>query len=59
LGFPRLTIDGAVAVPGEPKPSEVAPIALAFQARVPEKAANRRGSAPIDDYFLASAPAPS
>ena len=59
FGFPATGGGWVVAVPGEPKPSDAAAITLAFQARVPEKTANRRGSTPIGSYFLALAPLPS
>jgi hypothetical protein len=56
FGFPAAGGGWAAVASGGLKSSDVAPIALAFQARVPEKAANRIGSAPIDGYSLASAP---
>jgi hypothetical protein len=56
FGFPATGGGWAVKVSGELEPSDVAVVLLAFQARVPEKAANRRGSAPIDCDSLALAP---
>jgi hypothetical protein len=59
FGFPATGGRWAMAASGGLKPSDVARIALAFQARVPEKTANRRGSTPIDGYLLALAARPS
>ena len=56
FGFPAAGGGWAVTAPGGLKPSDIASIPLAFQARVPEKTANRRGSTPIDGYLLALAP---
>jgi len=50
FGFPVAGHKPAAAAAGPLNSPDVAQIALAFQARVPEKTRNRRGSALIGGY---------